>query len=133
MSRAAAMLAPTLLYPVCVSFFGDLDWGPVIGGYLGALLMGAAFAAVGLFASALTRNQIVAFIIGMIICLSLTLIDKMLFFIPENAVAAIGYLGADVHFRNISKGIIDSRDILYFLSVMFISLYATHLSIENKS
>ena len=129
----AALLIPTLAYPITVTTLGHLDWGPVAGGYMGAVLLGAAFSALGLFASALTRNQIIAFIVGMIICLSLTLIDKMLFFIPENAVAAIGYLGADRHFRNISKGIIDSRDILYFLSVMFISLYATHLSIEKKS
>ena len=128
----AAMLVPTLFYPISISFLGELDWGPVIGGYVGALLMGAAFAAVGLFASALTRNQIIAFIVGMLICLVLTLIDKMLFFFPESWLGAIGYLGADVHFQNISKGIIDSRDILYFLSVMFISLYATHLSIEER-
>ena len=67
----AAMLVPTLAYPAIIAFLGDLDGGPVIGGYLGALLLGAAFSAVGLFSSALTRNQIVAFIIGMAICFGL--------------------------------------------------------------
>ncbi|MBT3310615.1 MAG: ABC transporter permease subunit [Desulfobacterales bacterium] len=128
----AAMLAPTLSYPIFISFLGNLDWGPVIGGYLGAILLGAAFSAIGLFASSLTRNQIIAFIIGMAICFILTLIDKMLFFLPKNLLGFFGYLGADFHFRNISKGIIDSRDILYFLSLSFISVYGTHLVMKRK-
>jgi ABC-2 type transport system permease protein len=129
----AAMLLPTLAYPVTVSFLGDLDWGPVIGGYVGAILLGAAFSAVGLFASSLTRNQIVAFIIGVAICFALVLIDKILFFLPAPLVGVLEYLGADFHFENISKGILDSRDILYFLSVTFVGLYATHLAMEEKS
>jgi ABC-2 type transport system permease protein len=129
----AAMLIPTLAYPVIVSFLGDLDWGPVMGGYLGALLLGASFAAVGLFASSLTRNQIVAFIIGVAICFALVLIDKILFFLPSALLGFFEYVGADTHFQNIAKGILDSRDILYFLSLTFVSLYATHLVMEEKS
>ncbi len=128
----AAALVPTLFYAVFISFLGQLDWGPVVGGYLGAILLGAAFTAVGLFASSLTRNQIVAFIIGMIICFFLTLIDKMLFFFPQSILGITGYLGADLHFQNISKGIIDSRDILFFLSIMFVGLYSTHLVMQGK-
>ncbi len=128
----AAMLAPTLAYPIAISFLGQLDWGPVIGGYMGALFLGAAYCSVGLFASALTRNQIIAFIIGMAICFSLFLIDKMLFFIPRSLVGIVQYLSADFHFKNISKGIIDSRDILYFISVCFIGLYGTHLAMQGK-
>ena len=74
-----AMLIPTMAYPITVTAIGQLDWGPVVGGYIGAVLLGAAFCAIGLFASSLTRNQIIAFIIGMAICFILTLIDKMLF------------------------------------------------------
>lgn len=129
----AAALLPTLAYPICIAFMGQLDWGPVAGGYLGALLLGAAFVAVGLFSSSLTRNQIIAFIVGMAICFSLTLIDKMLFFFPNSLLGVIGYLGADFHFQNIAKGIVDSRDILYFLSVIFIGLYGTHLVMQEKS
>ena len=129
----AALLIPTLAYPVTVAFLGELDWGPVLGGYIGAVLLGAAFSAIGLFASSLTRNQIIAFITGMAICFSLTLIDKMLFFLPQTLLGILQYLGADYHFRNISKGILDSRDILYFLSVSFIGLYGTHLALQEKS
>jgi ABC-2 type transport system permease protein len=126
------MLVPTFSYGVFISFHGDLDWGPVLGGYLGALLLGAAFASVGLFASSLTKNQIIAFIIGMAVCFFLTLIDKILFFLPESVVGVFQFLGADYHFQNVSRGILDSRDILYFLSVCFVALYGTYLVIQEK-
>lgn len=128
----AAMLVPTLAYPLTIAFLGDLDWGPVAGGYAGALLLGAAFAAVGLFASALTRNQIVAFITALALCFALTLIDQMLFFLPRGLIAVFAYLGADFHFQNISRGVVDSRDILYFASLGAIGLYATHLALQAK-
>lgn len=125
-------LIPTLSYPIFITFLGQLDWGPVMGGYIGAVFLGAAFTAVGLFASSLTRNQIIAFIVGMVICFFLTLIDKMLFFFPESMLGIIGYLGADFHFNNIAKGIIDSRDILYFLSIIFLGLYGAHIAMQEK-
>jgi ABC-2 type transport system permease protein len=128
----ALMLVPTVSYAVFISFYGDLDRGPVIGGYLGAVLLGAAFSSVGLFASSLTRNQIIAFIIGMSICFFLTLIDKMLFFLPESLVGVFQFLGADFHFQNISRGVLDSRDMIYFLSVSFVALYGTYLVIQEK-
>jgi len=129
----AAMLIPTLAYPVCISFLGRLDWGPVIGGYIGAIFLGASFAAIGLFASSMTRNQIIAFIIGLALCLALSLIDKMLFFLPRTLLGVMEYMGADFHFQNISKGIIDSRDFLYFLSVMFVALYGSYLALQEKN
>ena len=97
-----------------------------------AVLLGAAFSAIGLFASALTRNQIIAFISAMAICFTLTLIDKMLFFLPRSMLGILAYMGADFHFQNISKGIIDSRDIIYFLSVCFLGLYAANLALQEK-
>jgi ABC-2 type transport system permease protein len=127
-----AMLVPTFMYPITVAALGQLDWGPVIGGYLGAVLLGAAFSAIGLFASALTRNQIIAFIVAMAVCFILTLIDKMLFFLPRSMLGVLAYLGADFHFQNISKGIIDSRDIIYFLSVCFIGLYGAYLVLRER-
>lgn len=127
------MLVPTVSYPITVSFLGRLDWGPVAGGYIGAILLGAAFCSIGLFASSLTRNQIIAFIIAVAICFVLTLIDKMLFFLPRSLLGFFEYLGADFHFENISKGIIDSRDVLYFLSVSFIGLYAAHLARQENN
>ena len=128
----AVMLLPTVSYAISVSFLGDLDWGPVIGGYVGALLLGAAFCALGLFASALTKNQIIAFIIGMIICFALTMVDKILFFLPESMLGFFQFIGADYHFENVARGILDTRDILYFVSVVFVALYGTFLVLQEK-
>jgi ABC-2 type transport system permease protein len=128
----AVMLLPTISYAISVSMLGDLDWGPVVGGYVGALLLGAAFSAVGLFASALTKNQIIAFIIGMIICFALTMIDKLLFFLPESMLGFFQFIGADYHFENVSRGILDTRDIIYFISVVFVALYGTFLVLQEK-
>jgi len=127
-----AALIPTLAYPITVSSIGQLDWGPVIGGYIGAVILAAAFCAIGLFSSSLTRNQIIAFIIGLAICFTLTLLDKMQFFFPPSLLGVLGYLGADFHFQNISKGIIDTRDLVYFFSVCFIGLYGAHLALQEK-
>ena len=128
----AAILLPTLSYPVFISFLGDLDWGVVLGGYIGALLLGAAYTAIGLLASSLTRNQIIACIVGMVICAVLAIVDKMLFFFPQSILGVVDYLSAANHFQNIAKGILDSRDLLYFFSVMFLGLYATHLVMQEK-
>jgi len=128
----AVMLVPTLSYALWVSTMGELDWGPVAGGYAGAVLLGAAYGAIGVLASTMTRNQIVAFIIGMVICLALSLVDKMLFFFPPGVLAVLHYLGASSHFENIAKGIVDTRDIVYFLSVIFIALYGAHLLMQEK-
>ena len=128
----ALMLLPTLSYAVFAALLGELDTGPVAGGYLGAVFLGAAYAAIGLLASSLTRNQIVAFIVGTAVCFLLTLLDRMLFFLPESSLAVMQYLGANTHFQNIAKGILDSRDLMYFASVCFVMLFATQLVIQEK-
>ena len=129
----SVMLMPTLFYALSTTLLGKLDWGPVIGGYLGAILLGATFSSIGLLASSVTRNQVVAFIIGMAICLALTLlIDFMLFFLPNFLVGIFQYLSANYHFQNIAKGVIDLRDLLYFVSVSFAVLYGTNLIMKGK-
>ncbi len=127
-----AILLPTTAYALLVSAVGELDWGPVVGGYLGALFLGAAYAGIGLFASAMTRNQIIAFIVGSVICFSLSIFDRMLVFLPPFLVDVANHVAAGYHFQNISRGIIDSRDIVYFVSVAFIGLYGAHLVMQEK-
>jgi gliding motility-associated transport system permease protein len=127
------MLIPTLFYPVSISFLGDLDLGPIAGGYIGTILLGSTYCAIGLFASSLTRNQIVAFIIGAAICFTLTIIDRLLFFIPGTFTSIVEYIGANSHFANISKGVIDTRDIIYFASVIFLSIFGTYLVMKEKN
>lgn len=128
----AALLVPTLSYAVSVSLLGDLDWGPVAGGYLGALFLGAAYGAIGIFASSLTKNQIIAFIVGALLCFALTLVNKMLFFFPASAVSVLSFLGADAHFQNIARGVLDSRDFLYFASIVFLGLFGTSVVLEGR-
>jgi len=96
-------------------------------------MLAAAFSAIGLFASSLTRNQIIAFIIGTAICFSLTMIDWVLFFLPPSFLAVVQYLGAYFRFQNVAKGIIDSRDILYFLSVTFLGLYGAYFVMRRRN
>lgn len=110
------MIAPTLFYVVAAVLFGHPDFGPIIGGYLGAIFLCAAFTSVGLFASSVTKNQIVAFFTGFIICIALTMLDTFLIFLPASAVTFFSYLSANAHFRSISQGIIDTRDLIYFIS-----------------
>ncbi|MDR3630631.1 MAG: ABC-2 transporter permease [Desulfocapsaceae bacterium] len=129
----AALLFSTFAYPLLIGFLGDLDWGPVIGGYLGALLLGGAFTAIGIFSSSLTRNQIIAFIVGTLICLILTLLNNTLFLFPNGIVQAVAWFGASTHFENIAKGIVDSRDILYFVSIMVIGLFGANLAMQGKN
>lgn len=129
----ASMLVPTFAYPVCIAFIGEIDPGPVIGGYIGAVLLAAAFCSIGIFASALTRNQIISFIIGLAICFTLTIISHLLFFLPENIVSVVQFISPDFHFKNIAKGVIDSRDIIYFVSVIFIFIFSTYIVMHEKN
>lgn len=127
------MLAPTLIYAISITFLGRLDWGPVIGGYIGALLLGASYCAIGLMASSITKNQVIAFIIGMALCFTLTLLtDFMLYFLPNTFVEFFQYLSANYHFQNIARGVVDSRDIIYFISLSFIALYVANLVMQRK-
>ncbi len=129
----ASLLIPTLSYPLFISFIGEIDPGPVAGGYIGAVFLAGAYCSLGLFASALTRNQIIAFIIGCSLCFTLTIIDKLLFFMPTKIISIVQYIGADSHFTNIAKGIIDSRDIIYFVSVIFIFIFSTYIVMHEKN
>jgi ABC-2 type transport system permease protein len=128
----ALALLPTLIYYITIAFLGDIDNGPVIGGYIGLLLMAGVYIAVGLLASSLTENQIVAFIVGLLLMFALFLMDKVLIFIPDFMTSVVEYLGIDFHFSNIARGVIDTRDVVYFLSVLGFSLYLSVVSLERR-
>jgi ABC-2 type transport system permease protein len=117
----AIMLAPSLIYFITVLITGSPDLGPIIGGYIGAVLLGASYSAIGVLMSSLTKNQIVAFIAGWAVCFSLWLVDKVVMFLPSG-LAFLEYLGSDHHFQNIARGVIDTRDIIYFASIMAVSI-----------
>jgi ABC-2 type transport system permease protein len=132
-------LFPTLIYYYSVyqlgSPVGNLDSGAIMGSYIGLFCLAAAFVAIGMFASTLTNNQIVAFILGAFLCFffhwAFTYIAKMPIF-TTSLDLLIQKLGINYHYSSISKGLIDSRDIIYFVSVVFVFLYATVTIIENR-
>ena len=126
-------LLPTLIYYCTVAFLGDIDNGPVIGGYLGLLLMAGVYVAIGLLASSLTENQIVAFIVGLLLMFAFFMMDKVLIFVPDFLTSIVEYLGVDFHFSNIARGVIDSRDVVYFGSVLGFTLYLSVVSLEKRN
>jgi ABC-2 type transport system permease protein len=101
------------------------DWGPIIGGYIGVLLLASAFIAWGLFASALQKNQIVGFIVGLALCFGLWFPDKVALVLPSGLSAVAQYLSVAYHFENIARGVIDTRDLFYYVTVTAIGLMAT--------
>ena len=126
------MLAPTLAYAITAAFFGNLEIGPLVCGYIGAFFLSAAFCAAGLFASASTANQIVAFFIAFAVCMLLALIDQFLLFLPGHIVGFLQYISASAHFTSIGRGIIDSRDLIYFVSVTALFLTLTVKTVDSR-
>ena len=125
-------LLPTLIYYITIAFLGNIDNGPVIGGYLGLLLMAGVYVAIGLLSSSLTENQIVAFIVGLLLMFAFYMMDKVLIFVPDFMTSIIEYLGIDFHFSNIARGVIDSRDVVYFGSLLGFTLYLSVVSLERR-
>ena len=109
-----------------------VDYGAVFTGYLGLALAGAVYSSVGTFASSVTDNQVVAFIIGIFIVLVFFLMDKMLMFVPVYLTGIIQYLSVDYHLSNISRGVIDSRNLVYFASVTGFFLFMTVRILEIR-
>lgn len=126
------MLIPTLSYVIFVSTIGDLDSGAVIGGYIGSILLIGGLVSIGIFASSITKNQVVSFIIATLISYFLVLLKTFLVVIPESLVAFFRVLSISYHFDNFAKGIVDSRDIVYFLSLIIIFFIATLEVIREK-
>jgi ABC-2 type transport system permease protein len=128
----AITLLPTLLYVIVLAFLGPLDIGPAVSGYIGLLLMAAVYVGIGLLASSLTENQIVAFIISFLVILALFLLNKVLIYVPEGLASTFEFLGIDYHFSNIARGVIDSRDLIYFASLIGFSLLLATMSLERR-
>jgi len=130
----AVALLLTLSVPVTIEFLGNLDWGPVVGGYVGALLMGGTYLAVGLFLSSLTTNQILAFILSALACLVLFFMGwgPVLMLLPGPVVPIVEQLSVNFHFQSVALGQIDSRDMLYFASIIVFFLTLNIASLEAR-
>ncbi len=125
-------LLPTLCYYITVSIVGTMDIGPVIGGYLGLLLVGAVFLAVSVFGSAITENQVVAFLVSFLIVFGLFMLDKVLFYLPSYLASTFEYISVDYHFSNIARGVIDSRDVIYYASAVGFSLFMGTVVLQKR-
>jgi ABC-2 type transport system permease protein len=122
----------TLVYYGTIAMLGKIDNGPVVGGYIGLMLMAGVYVSIGLLASSLTENQVVAFIIGFVFVFALFMLDKILIYVPDSLASIVEFLGIDYHFGNVARGVIDSRDIIYFLSLLGFMLYLTVVSLGRR-
>jgi ABC-2 type transport system permease protein len=134
------VLAIALTFPIVLTtaYLGDPDMGVVFAGYLGCVLLVGTYLSVGTLASALTRSQVIAFVVGLVGCLFLALAgwppvtDMLVRWAPDWLVRGIAGFGVMPHFESIHRGVLDLRDIVYFFSVLVVMLYATHVALENR-
>ena len=130
----AIALALTLPYYITVWALGPVDHGAVWCGYFGMLLMSMAYIAIGIFASSITNNQIVAFLLALLIGVFFLIIFNVL---SGSFTGTIGqlldYMSMSTHFDSISRGVIDSRDLLYFLSITFLGLMLAESSLSKRN
>jgi len=127
-----AMLAVTLLYIAILFWFGNPDWKPVAAGYLGLLLMGGSFIAVGLLISNLTKNQIVAGTATFGVFLLLWIISWLGEASGPRTQAVLSYLSITEHFDDFAKGIIDTKHLVYYFSFMTFGLFLTAKSVDSE-
>ena len=135
---ALLALVPTLLYYYSVyqlgSPEGNIDSAATVGSYLGLALLAGVFAAIGVLASALTRDQIIAFLVAVVGCfLVYTGFDSLASVLQGSAAYYVSQLGIAAHYRDLSKGLVDSRDLVYFFSVIAVALQATRLALRSRN
>jgi len=134
LALVAVSLALTLFLPITVSMLGNLDWGPVIGGYLAAILLAAAYAAIGLFVSSRTDNQIVALISTVLLCGLLYLLGSagLASFMGRTLGELLRAISPGNRFESIQRGVVDLRDMLYYLTLSGLFLTLNVLSLISK-
>jgi ABC-2 type transport system permease protein len=126
------MLLATLLFPLFLFIFGSPDRGPILTGYLGALLQGSAFLAIGLWASSLTENQIVAAVVSFILLLALWLSDNIGQASGGTFGQIVGYTSLINHIQGFAQGVVDSKDVIFYLTVIGGGLVLSTLSLQSK-
>jgi ABC-2 type transport system permease protein len=131
MALYAVMLGVSLVSMATLFLYGRPDWRPMAVGYLGLLLQGGCLLAIGTFISTCTKNQIVAGVAGFSVCLLLWVLDWMSSFQDSVSAKAISYLSVLQHFDSFSKGVLDSKDIIYYVSAIFVGLFLTARSLES--
>jgi ABC-2 type transport system permease protein len=129
----AVMIGLMLFYPILLVIFrGNPDWGPIWSGFLGLLLFGSVFLAVGLFASALTSNQIVSAVISFVLLLLLYVISNATGLVSTGVGDFLRQLSVSDHFDPFSRGLIDLRDIVFYISFAALVLFLTVQVVEAR-
>jgi ABC-2 type transport system permease protein len=130
----AIIVAISFVNPVVVSTLGDLDWGPVFTGYLGLMLQGAAMIALGLMASSWTKSQLIAFFIGLILLGILgLLVPATTRFLATGTVATVlDAISFPKHLESMARGVIDTRDVIFFLSLTAVGLVVSFQALESR-
>ena len=132
-------LLPTLVYYLAVYYLaqpvGNVDSGAIFGSYIGLFFLASVYTAIGVFSSSLSANQLVSFVIAVVLC--------FFFYYGWDLIASLGFTGAteniliqfgiDAHYASMSRGVIDSRDVIYFLSVIVVFLFMTKIKISIKN
>lgn len=126
------MLVLTLYYPILLMLFGDPDMGAIVAGYLGLFLLGSACLAVGLFGSSLTSNQVVAAVVAGGILFALWFLGYAADLVPQALGNVIDYLSLSYYFSNFMAGVVDTRGIIYYLSITVLFLFLAIRSLENS-
>jgi len=126
------MLGLTLLFPLFLFVFGNPDKGPIITGYVGVLLQAGAFLSVGLWASSLTQNQIVAAIVAFALLLILWLSDNLGQFLGGTIGTIVSYTSVINHFQSFPQGVIASQDVVYYLTLIGAGLVLSTLSLQSR-
>jgi len=126
------MLALTLYYPLLLVIFGDPDIGPIFSGYLGLYLLGGTCLAVGLFASSVTSNQVVSAVIAGGILFALWFVSMAASFLPEAIAEVINFFSLSYYFPDFVTGIIDTRGIVFYISIAVLFLFLAIRSLENS-
>ncbi len=130
-------LIPSVLYVVTIYQLGDpvgnLDLGALLGSYLGLILLAASYTAIGIFSSSLSSNQITAFIIAVFLCfLGFFAFESVTDYQLFDSSYGIEYLGMSYHYKSMSRGVIDTRDLIYFLSLICLFLFLTYYKIVSQ-
>ncbi len=128
----AVALAFTLVHVITLLVLGKPEIGPIFTGYFGLLLCGGAYLAIGILGSALTENQIVAFLISFLFAAVLAVFAFSAMIIPPPLADIIQYLSTTYHFQNIARGVIDSRDVIYYLSLIYLSLLLASRALQQR-
>ena len=128
------LLILTLTYPLTLATYADLDWGPVLGGYIGAFLLAGAYLSVGLFCSSISKDQIIALVISLTVLAAFYMMGRpdYIMFLPDWLARPLSALSLQTAFLSVARGVIDSRDVIYYLGFTGLFLYLNSVVLQAK-